>query len=554
MTFHSLSRLNKDYLFVFLILWLGTGITINLNDQRAFNLQQMGIDAIVSYGTFTLGHSELPILKPLGDTFYVKKGIVPAKQPGQFVTGAVAYFVIKNMGLSYEENYNLTASLVTWMSASLVSAIALTLLFQLLKAWGYRQNQAMWAVITVGLCSHWLVFAGIAHHDIVATSYLVIALYFSEMNLLRTSSKRDYRVSNLLTWSKAHTWYYPLLAGFFAGLTIFTSMLPALMVLVFGLYLLASLQLKHIVFSGIGFILGLIPLGLYNNFYFDSPFTQANVAGNYADTFFKFNYDQFMHHLNAYVGWGGLSIWKYAPIMAVGLLGVALLKPGLLRIKMFIFAAFFVHLMYLVNIETLGTCQYGPRYLLPVLPFAAIGVAAWLAKVTRYNAFTVGIIFGSLAVFSFAVSMGGAMGGAMQCDLNNFVFIKYLNEHRKYRIELLPFFWWMFTAAILLLVYGAVYHLYQFRRNVVVVKEGSPAIPVRSVTKSLEIQSARKVVPRPRHEIKRLRIGAKSAGMKGSASKVMSTSLVEGKGDNETKDGGSKSEDNNVFDDSENKI
>ena len=450
MNLSILKKFNKDYLFVFFTLWLVTGLTINTNDQRAFNLQQMGVDAIVSYGTLTLGHSKLPILKPIGDTFYVKKGIVPAKQPGQFATGAVAYFVISNLGMTYEKNYVMTASLVTWFSASLVSAIALTLLFCMLKGWGYRRDQAMWATFAAGVFSHWLVFAGIAHHDILATSYLLIALYFSEKSLQFTSGK-------YISFS--------ILGGLFAGLTIFTSMLPALIVVAFGLYIFTSLRIGHILWTGLGFFLGLLPLALYNNYYFDSPFTQANVAGNYADTFFNFNYEQFKHHLNAYVGWGGLSILKYSPIVAIGFIGIFCLPRSLGRLKFFVLAASFVHLMYLVNIETLGTCQYGPRYLIPLLPFWAIGVAVLLNRFGQSTPFSQGLVLGVLAVFSLVVSLAGAFGGAMQCDLNSFVFIKYIAAHNKYRMENLPLFWelvWLLVAVLMLGVFARWQALKQF--------------------------------------------------------------------------------------------
>src|SRR5579883_2890222 len=54
---------------IFLFFWLAFGVTMNLGDLRAYNLQQMGVDAIVSHQTFTLGHGKNPLLQPGGDTF-----------------------------------------------------------------------------------------------------------------------------------------------------------------------------------------------------------------------------------------------------------------------------------------------------------------------------------------------------------------------------------------------------------------------------------------------------------------------------------------------------
>ena len=434
-------KLKKDYLFVFFSLWLITGLSINLQDQRAFNLQQMGVDAIVSHGTFTLGHSRLSILKPLGDTFYVEKGILPAKQPGQFVTGAIPYFFLKSLGISYERNYNLTSTLVTWLSVSLLSAISLTLLFQFLKNRGFQSKHAMWAVFATGLCSHWIVYAGIAHHDIVASSYLVIALYFSELNHTENNN---------------NTILKSLLCGLFAGLTIFSSMLPALIIMIFGFYIFSSCNRKHIFLVGVGFIIGLLPLAIYNNYYFDSPFKQANIAGNYGDTFFKFNFIQFKHHLNAYIGFGGLSIWKYAPIIVLGFFGLFCLPKQHIRIKIFTLTACLAHLAYITNIETLGTCQYAPRYLIPLLPLCAIGLAQLFHTMEPKWPFEWGMIYGAIAIFSLAASMVGALGGAMQCDLNNFMMLRYINDSGKWNFENWPLFFPMLYSILFIIFYTSI--------------------------------------------------------------------------------------------------
>lgn len=440
---NGLSRFHS--LWVFLILWLATGITINLNDQRAFTLQQMGVDAIVSYQTYTLGHSQLDILTPRGDTFYAEKGILPAKQPGQFAIAAVPYWLLKSVGISYENNYDQAASWVTWLSTSLLAALALTCLYRLLLIWGFKQIYALSAVLSAGLASHWLVFAGISHHDILATSLLIFALAAAEKNHL------VYQGNNL---------YWGVLSGLFAGLIVFTSMLPALLVVAFGCYIFASLNPRTIASNGVGFALGLLPLAWYNYHYFGNPLTQANVAGNYADTFFNFSWQQFSHHLNAYWGNGGLSLWKYSPIITLGFIGVWFLPRSLTRIKIFIVLATLLHMAYLLNIETLGTCQYGPRYLLPLVPLFAIGLPVILQLGGERWQYLKGSLFGAIAGYSCLVSLIGAFAGAMQCDLNRFTGFKYLTELQRYHWDLYPFFVWMLPlllSVILLAIfsYGA---------------------------------------------------------------------------------------------------
>ena len=442
MSLKVLNYIRIESVVVFLLAWLITGAFINVQDQKAFNLQQMGVDAIVSYGTLTLGHSDLEILKPQGDTFRTDKGILPAKQPGQFVFGAIPYSLLKMIGVSYEDNYNITASLVTWLSTSLISALSLAFLFRVLMLWGYSRKESAWSVITIGVASHWIVYAGIAHHDIIAASWLLIALCYSEVNMIKHAGDR---IS------------YSVLTGFFAALTIFTSMLPALIVMAFGFYVLYSKHSKNIFYTGVGFILGLLPLFIYNSLYFGGPLTQANVAGNYADTFFSFKYEQFVHHLNAYLGFGGLSIWKYAPSVVLGFFCVFFLPKALSRIKVLVYLSFFLHLSYLLNIETLGTCQYGPRYLLPLVPLCAIGLAELVRRINKEQGFIFGIILGAVFIHSIASGVVGAAGGAMQCDLNNFMMWRYLVEHGKLTIENLPLFYWCLIPLVMIIMVIAYY-------------------------------------------------------------------------------------------------
>ncbi len=452
--------INRDYIALFFVLWFTTGITIDERDTRKFNLQQMVVDSIVSYGTFSIGHSKLKIFRPAGDTFRTEHGTLPAKQPGQFATGAIPYFFLSIIGITYEKDYTLAAGMVAWLSASLISSIALTLLFLTMRNWGFNRNYSLLSVLSCGVFSHWIVYSGVAHHDILAASYLIIALYFSEKSL---------------RFGDAEKWWFSILTGIFAGLTVFTSMLPALIVMTFGIYIMMTLKFRHIFFTGVGFLLGLMPLAIYNGYYFGNPFTQANVAGNFSDTFIKFSYQQFIHRVDAYIGWGGLSIWKYAPLLGLGYFGFFLLPKNLMRVKYFVFGAVIVHLFYLFNIETKGTCQYGPRYLIPLLPLMSIGVGAILHSCRNTPPFILGLIFGGFAAYGLWVSLVGAIGGAAQCDLKSFIFIKYLNDHSKLRLQNLVFFWPMLSGLMIVLIWIAIVNfkslLGYFRTNFVAKRE-----------------------------------------------------------------------------------
>lgn len=411
-------------LVLFLLFWLVFGLTTSVHDLRAYTLQQMGVDAIVTHGRFDLGHSAHPLLQPHGDTFVHEGRTLAAKQPGQFVVGALPYTVLSAAGVTYERNYDLASALVTWLSAGLLAALALAMLDRLLtRVWGYSPAASVISVSALAFGSHWLAYSGIAHHDIIAASFVVLALYCAETGVAREGVLRSDRRL--------------FCAGLLLGLAIFTSMLPALIVAVLG----AAFALRgrrYAVVVGAGFALGLSPLLAYNAWYFGSPLVPANVAGNYSDTFFAFSQERFLHHLDAYLGTGGLALWKYSPALFVGMAGLLLLPRG--RAVTLLLASG-LHLTYLLGIETLGTCQYGPRYLLPLLPLFAIGLAA-LIDLRGASGRGVRIAIALLlALTGFGVALVGALGGTMYCDLEVFALMPRMQALSSLSPQDLPLLW-----------------------------------------------------------------------------------------------------------------
>ena len=95
-------REHKVELSLFFCLWFAYGAVVNSRNQYEFNLQQAGVEAIVERHHFYLEGSSTPRLqmqvyyydgnKPFGDVFAHDGHQYAAKQPGQFMAGAVAWF------------------------------------------------------------------------------------------------------------------------------------------------------------------------------------------------------------------------------------------------------------------------------------------------------------------------------------------------------------------------------------------------------------------------------------------------------------------------------
>jgi len=96
-----------------------------------------------------------------------------------------------------------------------------------------------------------------------------------------------------------------------------------------------------------------------------------------------------------------------------------------------------LHLAYVLNLPAFGVCQYGPRWLMTMVPFAMLGLPALLdlpgpaARVGRWTCLVAGL-------WSFAVSAAGALCGTMYCDTERFAFLDCIRELPGLSMQLYP--------------------------------------------------------------------------------------------------------------------
>ena len=257
-----------------IFVWFVIGLTINSRNLDAFNLQQMGVEAIVERGVFYVDGSQSPKLQPIGDVFDYQGHKYAAKQPGQFMIGAIFYFFISLLGLNYVADYLMTSALVTFFSTSLIVGISAIAVFRTARLLS-PEKEALFLPLLAALFYAFgttaLPYAGIAHHDAIASSYLVIAFYFA------VRFGRDEKGSGL---------FYSVLVGVFLGLVVPTSMLVFSPALAVGIYYLSFFRWRQLPFFLIGGTVGVLPLLIYDTVNFGNPILLPNFAGNYSDTFF----------------------------------------------------------------------------------------------------------------------------------------------------------------------------------------------------------------------------------------------------------------------------
>jgi len=392
-------------LFV-LTAWTAYGFMTNSSDVNAYGLYQIGAESIVEFQTYTLGHSYVPGWRDAGDgdIFIYHGHRFPAKQPGAFFATAAPYFVFHHFfDMSFQNDQDRVSSYNAWFSGGLAAAIAVGVFYEILLLLEFSFGISVVTTFCFAFGTLFFPYSGISHHDIMATTCILFAFFF----LLRFRMKAE-----------ATLW----LAGMWLGFTLFFSMLPALLVACLALYGLTLTQnLKEWLKFGLGFLVGYLPLGIVNSIYFGNPFIQANMAGNYQDTFFNFSLQLMAEHFHDYFGITSfLSATQIMPVFCIGILGLLFLKHKFLKEKILFFALLAIHLFYLFNITTIGHCQFGPRYLIPLIPFTLIGLASLLKSNTslrkRYR-IPVSIFVGISILYSVGSNTLGAYGITMYCSV-----------------------------------------------------------------------------------------------------------------------------------------
>lgn len=439
-TFGKLSSARLGVL-LFLVLWFAYGAAINSSNLLEFDLQQIGVEAMVERGHFYLEGSTSPQLQTKGDVFEYRGHKYAAKQPGQFMAGAIVYFLLHQLGLSYVNHYLLTSAIVTLFTTSLVLAASGVALFGIAREMTARGRSRLqplfWplaATLSYALATTAFSYSGIAHHDALATGYLVIAFYF----IFQLSRKSTTRRAVFLKAA---------VAGLLLGLTVTTSMLPFFMVILCVLYFLYLRRWELLPVFLMGLLAGLLPLFIYNAVSFGNPFLLPNIAGHYSDTYFHFSPANFGSKLVFY----SQALILYVPIFPLGLFGLSYFPQALRRELHFLalVAMMMVIAVYVFNIDTDGAYQFGPRYLLPAMPFACLGLVgySYLSKSSERQ--LAGVVIVLVGALSFVINLVGALQGAMCCPDGSNVFLNHVAAIRRGELRSYPLALWLLVPLLI---------------------------------------------------------------------------------------------------------
>jgi 4-amino-4-deoxy-L-arabinose transferase-like glycosyltransferase len=321
------------------------------------------------------------------------------------MAGASVYWVLHALGLRFANNYLLTSAVVTFFTTSLWLAASAIAVFRISRRLTKDPDSVFWPALTTfayALATTIFAYSGIAHHDALATGYLVLAFYLI-FDLPRAG------------WDGRREIARSAGAGFLLGLAVTTSMLVLFMAIVCVLYFFWLRRWKLVPFFVAGLLVGLLPLFVYDARSFGNPFLLPNVAGAhlFADTFFHFSAKNFGDK----IVWYSSMVIVYAPVILAGVFGLSYYPRALKRTPVFLslIAMMIVLAAYITNIRTGGDCQFGPRYLMPAMPFACLGIAGYSYLSTVVERRIAGLLVLLVGLLSFAINLVGAIQGAMNC-------------------------------------------------------------------------------------------------------------------------------------------
>jgi hypothetical protein len=106
------------------------------------------------------------------------------------------------------------------------------------------------------------------------------------------------------------------------------------------------------------------------------------------------------------------------------------------------------YVAFLLNIGDMGECQYGPRYMLTGMPFAALGLIGYsYLPSSRLKSAAVGLLV-VVGVFSAIVNVVGAMGGSMYCQIDVYAFPRYLSRFAEGKVPEFPLAGWLILPCL----------------------------------------------------------------------------------------------------------
>lgn len=334
--------------------------------------------------------------------------IYPNKPPGTTLLALPAYFVIERveswLGIDVDRWWPVTLNLY------LITALSVGFLGALGGVVFYRTSCALFPNIAGGhhVAVTLFVFLGTlllpyatVLFDHVPTAVFLLASFATILFAVPEDITPHGRILRLGA------------AGLFSGLAVVTNYAAVLVVACLIIYTFARVRPRHV---GLFYLLGGIPTAAFLAYY------HAKCFGSMFAMSYTYQNEAFVAGNNRLLGVFGLpdagaavslilsarsGLLTTSPIIALAIIGFVLMwRIKQRRLELILFASIFL-VYWLMNAsfnKPHGGSSYGPRYLIPAIPFVALPLALVFHRLPRI-ATTVGVISVALVLYVTSINV-----------------------------------------------------------------------------------------------------------------------------------------------------
>ncbi len=414
--------LRGESLWLFLAAWALLGCFVHTRNQMTWNLQHAWVESLAERGTLHVGESATPrfALDRLGDYWTAPDGrSYPRSAPGTYLTAAALYFVMHHLcGLSYRDEFDLTSTLVTFLTTGFASALVFLLLYQLARDASGSRVGGLMVALAYSFGTHAFPYSGVLYQHLTAAPFFVAAFALA----FRRRRDADAR------------WFRPAFEGLLLGLGLCYSFAWLPMALCVGVYCFVSLGRRQVALFLAGAAVGLTPLLVINAVSFGNPLaTVYHVSQDPNLMSYRLSWEAVAWRLRFYFTDPTTAVFFYSPVLLLAVPGLLLLPRELWRERLAIATGALLTLGHLLVVGGTGDAQFPPRLLIPILPFVALGFASiWSRPPGPAARPWLRGLFVLLLVPSIVFCALGALGPTM------FRHVARFNAWRVYLASLLP--------------------------------------------------------------------------------------------------------------------
>jgi hypothetical protein len=396
-----------ESLWLFLLVLAVLGCFVNTRNQVTWNLQHAWVESLGERGVMHLEGSPTPrfALYRLVDVWTSPDGHTYARNaPGTYFTGAAVYCVLQRaFGLSYLRDFDLTSTLVTFFTTCLSSALVFLLLYRLAKQVTGSRLGGVCVAAAYSFGTLAFPYSGALYQHQTAAVFFV-ACFSLAYQRRRSGDER---------------WFRPAVEGLLLGLGAVYSFAYFPMGLGIAAYCLLPLARKRSAWFLAGVALGIAPLLVLNTLYYGGPLTTVYQASrDYQVTTLDVSWAAIARRLHFYFSDPTTGVFFYSPVLLLSLPGLLRFPRKLRREQLTIAGGALLTLSHLLVASGIGALQFGPRLLLPTLPFLALALFPfWMRESGRNASSWTRPAFVLLLVTSIAFCALGALGTTMFRDV-----------------------------------------------------------------------------------------------------------------------------------------